>query len=239
MPAQPSHSPSPSTRLDTIVFDLDGTLVDSTYAHVLAWQEAFSEMGLRVPAHRLHRCIGMGGDRLVTEVAGSTVESSVGDALRARHPELLGRYGSLIVPTDGAAELLEELSHRPTGAVVASSSNPQMTEWLLEALEDAARHLDEIVTGGDTEQTKPDGEPVARALERIGTGHGVMVGDAVWDVRSAQDAGVPCIGVRTGGLAACELYDAGAIDVVDSPATLLERLRATGTVLPGGDDDGA
>ncbi len=216
---------------DTVVLDLDGTLVDSVPVHVLAWQAAFREVGLRVPSHRLHRLIGMGGDRLVAAAAGDAVEQALGDELRARHPRKLDELFDRIVPTEGAADLLETLRDRGYTMVLASSSDADLTDRLLDVLGEPRHLLGDLVTGSDAEQSKPSGELVSVALEAVDAARAVVVGDAVWDVAAASDAGVPCLGLLTGGVSEAELREAGAVAVHDSPAALAEHLRTTGSLL--------
>lgn len=216
---------------DTVVLDLDGTLVDSVPVHVLAWQAAFREVGLHVPSHRLHRLIGMGGDRLVAAAAGDAVEQALGDELRARHPQRLDELFGRILPTEGAAELLETLRDRGCTLVLASSSDADLTDRLLDVLGEPRHLLDDLVTGSDAERSKPSGELVSVALASVDAARAVVVGDAVWDVAAAADAGVPCVGLLTGGVSEAELREAGAAAVHDSPAALAEHLRATGSLL--------
>lgn len=219
-------------RVDTVVLDLDGTLVDSVYVHVLAWHRAFRDVGLHVPAHRLHRLIGVGGDRLVALAAGEATEDSLGDQLRSLHPEHLDRLFAEIVPTEGAADLLEALSDRGLAVTLASSSERDLTDRLLDVLGEARHLLGELVSGDDAERSKPAGDLVATALEAVDADRAVVVGDAVWDVKAAQDAGVPCVAVLTGGITEAELRDAGAVAVHESAGALAEHLRATGWLLP-------
>lgn len=218
--------------LDTVVLDLDGTLVDSVPVHVLAWQAAFREVGLQVPSHRLHRVIGMGGDRLVEKAAGAAVERALGDQLRALHPHRLDDLFQRIVPTEGAADLLHALTEGGYDIVLASSSERELTGRLLDLLEEARFLLDDLVSGADAEASKPAGDLVEAALASVDAGRAVMVGDAVWDVLAAADAGVPCIGLLTGGVSEGELREAGAVAVHETPAALAEHLRSTGSLLP-------
>lgn len=220
----------------TVVLDLDGTLVDSVYVHVLAWQAAFRDVGLHVPAHRLHRLIGVGGDRLVTLAAGEAVERALGDELRSRHPARLDDLFHRIVPTEGAAELLETLRERDLEIVLASSSERELTDRLLDVLGEARHLLEDVVSGADAEASKPAGDLITTALEAADRSPGadatVVVGDAVWDVAAARDAGVRCVGLLTGGITEAELLAAGAVAVHETPAALAEHVRATGSVLP-------
>ncbi|WP_139977379.1 HAD family hydrolase [Nocardioides litoris] len=219
------------SRVDAVVLDLDGTLVDSVYAHVLAWHAAFRDVGLHVPTARLHRLIGMGGDRLVAAAAGEATEHALGDELRRRHPERLDQLFGSIVPTEGAGDLLQALRDHGLTVTLASSSERDLTDRLLDLL-GADRHLlDELVTGSDAERSKPSGELVSVALESVDADRAVVVGDATWDVRAAADAGVPCVTVLTGGIGEAELLEAGAAAVHASPADLAAHLRATGSLL--------
>lgn len=209
--------------LDTVVLDIDGTLLDSNYHHSLAWARAFAHVGRDVPVWRIHRCIGMGGDRLVAAVAGDEAEAKDGDRVRDRWEQ---EFDALIEETtllDGARELLDALAERGLEVVLASSSIPRHAEHPLELL-DAERRADGWTTSEDAEDSKPHPELIEKALERAGGGRAVMVGDAVWDVESATRAGLPTIGVRSGGTSAAELLEAGAVAVYDGPRDLLDHL---------------
>ncbi|MAO79668.1 MAG: HAD family hydrolase [Nocardioides sp.] len=207
----------------TVVLDIDGTLVDSVYLHVHAWSRAFHQVGLTVPSHRIHGAIGMGGDRIVTHLAGEAAEASIGDDVRARHDELFESVLGDVRPTRGAGELLQALRHRGLRLVVASSANAETTDALLEAA-GAATHVAEVVTGDDVGESKPHPEPVEQVLEQAGAGAAFLFGDAPWDGESARAAGVRFVGVRTGGFSDEVLRGAGAEHVFDDPADLLEHL---------------
>ncbi len=218
-------------RRTTVVLDLDGTLVDSVYVHTLAWRAAFRDVGVAVAGQRIHRLIGMGGDRLVAAATDATVEEAVGDEVRRRHAQHLDELFPHITPADGAVELLLALHDHDIEVVLASSGERDMTDRLLELLGDARFVLDATITGSDAERSKPDGELLEVALESVDAKSAVVLGDAVWDVEAARDAGVPCIGVLTGGFAASELTEAGAVDVVEFPRQLAERLAERGSLL--------
>lgn len=220
--------------IDTVVLDLDGTLVDSVPVHVLAWQAAFRDVGLSVASHRVRRVIGMGGDRLVAELAGSSVEASLGDELRRRHPQHLDRLFGAIAPTEGATALLETLRRHRFTVVLASSSERDLTDRLLDLVEGSDSLLDRTVSGDDAPRSKPSGQLIGNALSGVEAAHGVVIGDSVWDVRAAQDAGVPCIGLLTGGSCEAELREAGAVAVHETAGALAEHLDATGSLLPEG-----
>ena len=207
----------------TVVLDLDGTLVDSVYQHVAAWQAAFHDVGLHVSGVRIHEAIGMGGDRLVTEVAGTSAETGVGEEVRKLHDSYFRSGLRTISPLDGAPELVEALSQRGHRVVLASSSEFDLVDALLDIV-DVAHHLHAVVTGSDDAASKPAPDLVRLAVERAGGGPAVVVGDAVWDVESATAAGVPTIGLRSGGVSADRLRSAGAVAVHDGPRDLLDHL---------------
>jgi HAD superfamily hydrolase (TIGR01549 family) len=225
-------SDGPSSSFDTAVLDLDGTLVDSVYQHVVAWRSAFLAVGMDVPAARIHRAIGMGGDRLVTEVAGRSAESAVGDEVRAMHDERFQQLLSQVTATEGAFELLGSLRRQDLKVVVASSGPIELTEKLLE-LVGAGETLQGWVSGSQADQSKPAPDLLDLALEKVGGDRAFVIGDAVWDVQTAQERKFPCIGVLTGGVSEAELRDAGASAVYATPAELAEDLDGALASLDG------
>jgi HAD superfamily hydrolase (TIGR01549 family) len=220
--------------IDTVVLDIDGTLVDSVYAHVWSWREAFRIVGLHVPTWKVHRAIGMGGDRLVAALTNEVVESAVGDEVRSRQSELYQDLSTHLGPTPGAPELLETLKTRGLLVVLASSGSRDDAEDAVTML-GARPWIDAMVTGDETEGTKPDSEPVARAVATVDGRHALMIGDAVWDMESARRAGLGAVGVLTGGIARCELAEAGAFEVYEDPAALTSQLDH---LLDGGSGEG-
>jgi len=210
--------------VDTVVLDIDGTLLDSNYHHTLAWSRAIAAYANRhVPAAVIHRAIGMGGDRLVAAVAGDDLEERHGDDIRERW-EL--EYDAIIEDTrlfEGARELLAAIGDAGPKVVLASSGIPKHADHALELLH-ADEHSDAWTTSEDADESKPDPELVAEALDKVDGTSAVMVGDAVWDVEAADRAGLPTIGLLTGGYSRQELLDAGAVAVYDDPADLLEHL---------------
>jgi HAD superfamily hydrolase (TIGR01549 family) len=210
-------------KVDTVVLDVDGTLIDSNYHHALAWWEGFRESGHGVPAWRIHRAVGMGGDRLVTEVAGRDVETSDGDRIRSswekHYDEMLDRVQTL----PGAQDLLRALRERGFRVALASSGIPRHTRHAVEVL-GAEETTDTTTTSEDAEDSKPDPELLQVALDRVNGDRAVLVGDSVWDVRSGGEAGIPVIGLLSGGFGRAELEEAGAILVCDDAAELVLRL---------------
>ena len=206
-----------------VVLDLDGTLVDSVYHHVIAWQTAFHDVGLHVSGMRIHEAIGMGGDRLVAHVAGAPAETAVGDDLRQLHDKHFRAGLRSIAPLDGASDLVDALADLGHRLAVASSSEADLVDELLDLVESRSR-LSAVLTGSDEAPSKPAPDLVQLAVERAGGGTAIAVGDAVWDALAAEAAGVPCIGLRSGGVGAERLLTAGASWVYDGPGDLLAQL---------------
>ena len=213
------------TGIDTVVVDLDGTLVDSNYVHVVAWREAFRDVGLDIPSHRIHALIGMGGDQLVERVAGEAVERNVGDEVRRRHQVHLTERAGIVSATEGASELIELLRDRGVRVVLASSSEQQITDRFLELVEGASGMLTAAITGDDVSRSKPHPDLIQVALEEVEAGKAVVVGDTVWDIEAATAARVPCIALLTGGIPERDLREAGAVMVFENPRDLARTLR--------------
>jgi HAD superfamily hydrolase (TIGR01509 family) len=203
--------------------DIDGTLVDSNYQHALAWYRALRRSGVTVEVWRVHRHIGMGGDQIVEALAGPEVEREHGDELRAAEKELYGELIDEVAALPGAHALLEALAGRMRSVVLASSAPPEDADRYIELV--GARGL---VTGwttsGDVAATKPAPDLITTALEIAGGGPAVMIGDSVWDIEAAERAGIPAVGVLTGGTGAGELVAAGAAAVHGGLDDLAEHL---------------
>jgi HAD superfamily hydrolase (TIGR01509 family) len=208
------------------ILDIDGTLVDSNYQHALAWYRALREHGHVLPIWRIHRHIGMGGDQLVKALCGEEAEERDGDAIR----EAEGRHYFAMIdevePLEGARDLIVDLKESGHRVVLASSAKPEEVDHYLDLL-DARDLADGWTSAGDVEQTKPAPDLVQTAIEKIGGGTAVMVGDSTWDCEAARRAGVQTIAVLTGGFSEAELRSAGAIAVFGSIGELRERLRDT------------
>jgi HAD superfamily hydrolase (TIGR01509 family) len=208
------------------ILDLDGTLVDTNYHHALAWYRAFRQHGIVLPLWRIHRHVGMGGDKFVAALAGDRVEEEQGDDIRAAEKAL---YLALIEETEplaGARDLVVALKERGHTVVLASSAKAHELDHYLDLL-DVRDVADEWTSSADVEATKPSPDLVEAALEKAGTRDAVMVGDTSWDCEAAAAAGIDTIGVLTGGFSREELREAGAVAVFESPAELCERLDET------------
>jgi HAD superfamily hydrolase (TIGR01549 family) len=209
--------------VDTAVVDVDGTLIDSNYQHALAWYRAFRHYGLTLPVWRLHRAIGMGGDQLVTAVAGGRFEDEHGDDVRAGWAEEFEPTLGEVRPFDGVRDLLDKLRWRELNVVLASSGAPEHVEVYLDLFD--GRDLAQAwTTSEDVERTKPEPDLLGAAVKKVGGRSPVMIGDSVWDFEAAGRAGYPGYAIRTGGFAVEELRDAGARDVFDSVTELCDRL---------------
>ncbi|GAB6986517.1 HAD family hydrolase [Nocardioides pyridinolyticus] len=204
-----------------VLLDIDGTLIDSTYHHALAWHRAFARHDLHPPMHTVHRTIGMGGDKLVAEVAGDQVEERLGDALRDAWREEYLPLREEVRPIDGAADLVRRLHADGYRVALASSGDPQFSDEAVDLL-GVRDEIEVLTTAEDVEDSKPEPDLLGETLHRLGEVSGsVLLGDTVYDVESAKRAGMPCLAVLTGGYGRAELTDAGAALVVDGPADLL------------------
>lgn len=211
---------------DTAIFDVDGTLVDTNYQHALSWFRAFRRAGLTVPVWRIHRAIGMGGDKLVAAVTDDETEKHRGDELRQWWSEEFDRFIDEVQPFDSARDLLSEVSNRGFRVVLASSGKKEHVERFLDLV--GGREIAEAwTTSDDVEASKPEPDLVAAALEKVDGASGVMIGDSTWDVVAADRLGIPTIAVRTGGFAVDELTEAGAVHVFDSLRELIDGLDDT------------
>ena len=207
--------------IDTIVFDVDGTLVDTNYQHAVSWYRAFRRYDITPALWRIHRAIGMGGDQLVEAVAGAEAEDKYGDDLRSAWTEEFDKFLPEVQPFEGAQPLLEEVRERGLRLVLASSGESKHVDHYLDLL-DGRRLAEAWTTSDDAEQTKPAPDLVETAMAKVDGVHAVMIGDSTWDAKAAKRAGLPTYAVRTGGFSIGELEDAGAAKVYDS----LEDLQA-------------
>ena len=208
------------------ILDVDGTLVDTNYHHALSWYRAFREQGIVLPLWRLHRHVGMGGDKYVSALAGEDVEERLGDQLRDRWEELFNDVIGEVSPLDGARELMADLRERGRTVVLASSAIEAHLDQFLDLL-DAREVVHGWTMKEDVESSKPDPDLVEAGLEKAGTRDAVMVGDTPWDVEAARRARIETVCVLTGGFSAAELQDAGAAAVFESIGELRERLDET------------
>lgn len=202
------------------ILDIDGTLVDTNYHHALAWFQAFRQHGHVVPLWRIHRHMGMGGDQLIASLLSEDVERREGDDIRSAEKALYLAVIEEVEPLRGARTLLEDLRDRGRRVVLASSAKAQEVDRYLDLL-DCRELADGWTTAADVQRTKPAPDLVLAALELLGGGPAVMVGDSTWDCQAAKSAGIDAIAVLTGGFSEDELRKAGAAAVFGS----IEELR--------------
>jgi HAD superfamily hydrolase (TIGR01549 family) len=211
---------------DTAVVDIDGTLVDTNYHHAIAWFRAFSRVGIVIPIWRIHRRLGMGGDKLVGAVAGPVVERLHGDQVRDFWAKEFEPFLYEVQPFEAAGELLDDIRHRGFKLVLASSGKAEHVDHFLDIL-DAHDRADAWTSSEDVDATKPDTELLQVALDKVGGTSGVALGDSPYDFEAAGRLDMPGIGLRTGGFTAAELRTSGAAVVFNSPRELLDELDDT------------
>ena len=218
-----------------VLFDVDGTLVDTNYLHSVTWWQAFSQGGHYVPMADIHRAIGMGSDQLLDRLLPDDRDKSADDALRTAHEALYATYWSRLRPLPGAVDLLRACKTQGLTVVLASSAG-EAESGVLRAALDAEDAIDNATFSGDVPRSKPSPDLVQVALEKaaVPPEQAVFVGDTVWDVRASMKAGVPCIGLLSGGIGREELADAGAAQVYAGPGDLLARLPDSLLGPPGG-----
>jgi HAD superfamily hydrolase (TIGR01549 family) len=216
-----------------VLFDLDGTLVDSNYQHALAWFRAFQNSGIVLPLWRIHRCIGMGGDQMVPALIGEDRDREIGAELRSAEKRHFEEMLDEIAPLDGAHDLLDDLRERGYELILASSSPEKYLDRYLDLL-DARDLIAAATTAQDVEATKPAPDIIEIAKAKADQPALVMVGDSPWDIESAGRAGMSCVCILTGGYSEKELLDAGAQTVFES---LIELRASIGTSFLAGEGD--
>jgi HAD superfamily hydrolase (TIGR01509 family) len=204
-----------------ILFDVDGTLVDTNYLHVVAWWHAFRAHGHTVPMRRLHETVGQGSDRFVETILGRQ-DSDIADA----HSDFYGPYLHRLSAFDRAADLLRATKQAGLAVVLATSASAKEATHLRAAL-DADDVIDAVTSKDDVEESKPDPDIVQTALDKAGlrAADALFVGDTVWDVEAARRADMDCVAVLSGGIGEHDLRDAGAVAVYRDAAHLLEQFE--------------
>jgi HAD superfamily hydrolase (TIGR01549 family) len=213
------------------LFDLDGTLVDSVYQHVLAWREALERAGTRLSVWRIHRRIGMSGGLLVNALlreTGREIGPDGAELLQRYHAEAFVKYAPQVRPLPGAIELLEHLARIGVPHAIATSGRIESARLSLEMLQ--VRPELPIVTRDQVRYAKPDPDLFIAGAERLGVSiqDSVVVGDSVWDLLAARRARALGVGLLAGGYGEEELERAGAYRVYQDPAELLANLEEVG-----------
>jgi HAD superfamily hydrolase (TIGR01509 family) len=214
-----------------LIFDLDGTLVDTVYAHVYAWQRALLEIDLPVDGWRIHRRIGMSGglfSRAVAREIGRSLTDEESEALQRRHGEIFREILPERRPLPGAVELLAALRHNDVTYGIATSGRRPEIDESLNALGVPADVV--VVERGDVLRAKPEPDLFLACQQRLGipVNECYVVGDAVWDLLAARRAGMLSVGLLSGGYGEDELRAAGAFRVYRDAAELLESLDELG-----------
>ncbi len=213
------------------LFDLDGTLVDSVYQHVLAWRQALEESGAALSVWRIHRRIGMSGGLLVQALVRETgrhLSAEDAQRLQKRHAEIFKEYAPQVRPLPGARELLEHLRREKVPFAIATSGRLMSAQPSLDLL--GVTERDVIITRDQVARAKPDPDLFVAAAQRLGVSieHAVVVGDSVWDLLAAQRARALGVGLLSGGYGQDELERSGAYRVYQDPADLLSHLDEVG-----------
>jgi HAD superfamily hydrolase (TIGR01509 family) len=219
--------------VQALIFDLDGTLVDTVYAHVFAWQRALAETDLAVEGWKVHRRIGMSGglfSRALARELGRELTPDETEALQQRHGELYRELLPKRRPLPGAVALLEELRRSGVAHGIATSGRRPEIDASLEALGVGDETI--VVARGDVERAKPEPDLFLSCAERIGVeaARCYVVGDAVWDLLAARRAGMLSVGLLSGGYGEDELTRAGAFRVYRDPEELRGSLDELGVV---------
>ena len=229
--SKPITSDESSRSQTAFLFDLDGTLVDSVYQHVLAWREALEAGGIQLAVWRIHRQIGMSGGLFVNALAretGVTLSAEEAERIQELHGEAFKRYSSQVRPLPGAQELLAYLTDARVPWAIATSGrieNASLSLRLLGLGDDVP-----IITRDLVRHAKPDPDLFLAAAERLGVAisDSVVIGDSIWDLLAARRARALGIGLLSGGYGREELERAGAYRVYNDPADLLRHLDEVG-----------
>jgi HAD superfamily hydrolase (TIGR01509 family) len=234
--AKAQDSSPGSERLDfpAVLFDLDGTLVDSNYHHVIAWEQALRTAKIVIPTWKIHRRVGMSGKSFLPELlreTGRGLRNIDVKRLEKAHDDLFSPKIRDLAPLPGANELLRHLSRHKIRIAIATTGGRAATSRLLRRL--AVPSSMKIVTGDDVEKTKPSPDVFVAAARRLNVpiGDCIVVGDSEWDLLAAGRKSALGVGVLSGGYGQEELERAGAFRVYSDPADILQHLEQLG--LPG------
>lgn len=223
-------------RQMAFLFDLDGTLVDSVYQHVVAWREALEAIGIQLSIWRIHRRIGMSGGLFLAGLlreTGRTVTPEEIRRVQQVHAETYSRLLPQVRPLPGARELLSELTRLGIPWAIATSGRLESAEKTVAVLGSVATTAP-LITRDQVRHAKPDPDLFFAAAQRlqVDISDAIVVGDSVWDMLAARRARALGIGLLSGGYGAGELLEAGAYRVYEDPADLLRHLDEVGVRLP-------
>jgi len=221
------------TETPAVLFDLDGTLIDSVYEHVQAWWNTLNEAGIVVPKWMIHRRVGMSGKSFVTELLREFApQKKVNiDELEEEHDARIRKAVSEIAPLRGADDLLTHLRRSKVRIAIATTGNREQTTLLLKKLKIPAGTP--VLTGDDAQKAKPSPDILLAAAKKLKAplGDCIVVGDSVWDLLAAGRKGALGVGMLSGGYGEEELHRAGAFRIYSDPQDMLLHLEQLG--LPG------
>jgi HAD superfamily hydrolase (TIGR01509 family) len=214
------------------LFDLDGTLVDSVYQHVLAWKEALDSEGIELSVWRIHRKIGMSGGLFTNQLVRETnvaIDEARGERLRKAHAEAYRRMGDSVHPLPGARDLLNWLSSVGISWAIATSGRMETAGVNLKAL-GVDPDKSTVVTRDQVKYAKPDPDLFLAAAARLNAPieRAIVVGDSIWDMLAAARCRALGVGLLCGGYGAEELQQATAFRVYEDPADLLKHIDELG-----------
>ncbi|HEU4667122.1 MAG TPA: HAD family hydrolase [Arthrobacter sp.] len=224
----PQGTTPPGGRRRGVLFDVDGTLIDSSYIHTVAWWGAFRQHGYDIPMASIHRSVGMGGDRLVDSLLPEERDRSADPDVMASHGALYASHWPALRAFEGAKDLLAQCHAGGLAVALASSARHRDLE-VMKGILVANEFIDGATSANDAKESKPAPDILVAALDAIGVeaADAVFVGDAVWDMLAAAALGIPAIGVTCGGVSAAELREAGAVEVYEGPQDLLQNLASS------------
>ena len=219
---------APSGLRRGVLFDVDGTLIDSSYLHTVAWWGAFRQYGQDIPMAAIHQHVGMGGARLVDALLPAGPHRPATADVLAAHGALYAANWPALRAFDGAADLLTGCHAAGLAVALASSARTEDLAVMRDVL-GAGDAIDAATSANDASRSKPAPDILVAALAAIGVeaADAVYVGDAVWDMKAAAALGMPAIGVTSGGICAEALRDAGAVEVYSGPRELLDNLGSS------------
>jgi HAD superfamily hydrolase (TIGR01509 family) len=206
-----------------VLFDVDGTLIDTNYLHTLSWARAFDDVGEWAPMNAIHRLVGMGGDQLIPELLGHDCDPAA-EARTKRYGELIGEAKAF----PGARDLVRRVDAAGLAAVLATSSPSDELKVLLSVL-DIDDFIEAKTTADDIEASKPSPEVflTAMANSSLDPARTLAIGDSVWDVEAARSAGIGCVAVESGGFSQHELSEAGALHVYRDVKEIFDQFPTT------------
>ncbi|WP_324643149.1 HAD family hydrolase [Pseudarthrobacter sp. LT1] len=218
----------PGTPRRGVLFDVDGTLIDSSYIHTIAWWGAFRQYGHDVPMAAIHQLVGMGGARLVDTLLPDGRNQDEDEDIMASHGALYASHWPSLRAFDGAKDLLGQCHAGGVAVALASSARERDLQVMRSVLE-ADAFIDAATSANDAKESKPAPDILEAALGAVGVeaANAVYVGDAVWDMKAAGALGIPAIGLTCGGIHAAQLREAGAVEVYDGPRHLLQNLGSS------------